>query len=197
MNQFLNYTVAPLSKNEIENIVSNYLKLNCPRHLQQAGQLNVEFLIDVLLYKTNEFVKVISHDLAPGVEAVTHPLDKLIEISEKANNGIIDGDPHYRFTGCHEAFHVICHAPQVSAWSSVEFFQSISMAREMPPAYIKPEWQAEYAGGVFLMPKNTFVPFIGKLKNKRANRKDIIQEIMRVYNVSYKAAEIRLDKLSM
>lgn len=197
MNQFLNYAVAPLSKNEIENIVSEYLKYNCPRHLHAAGQLDVERLLDIHLYNTHKFVKEISCDLPIGVEALMHPFEEKIEISERAFNGIISGDPHYRFTGCHEAFHVICHATQMATWDSLDLYNSITLARGNHPAYVKPEWQADHGAGAFLMPKETLVPFVENLKRKRAYKGDIIREVMKVYNVSYSAAGIRLSKLSM
>ena len=197
MNQFLNYTVAPLSKNEIDNIVTNYLQICCPRHLQEAGQLDIEELLDIHIFKMHGFVKGISCNLGTGVEALTLPLEKRIEISERTFNGIASGDPHYRFTGCHEAFHVICHAEQMLNWGVADISNSIALAREQPPAFVKPEWQADHGGGAFLMPRSTFIPFVENLKKRRAFRRDIIHEIMRIYNVSYKAAEVRLSKLNM
>lgn len=197
MAQRISFSVAPMSKADIESVAFNYLNLICPRHLKKPGQLNVERILDIDIYRTHGFTKLINDSLDEDIEALTNHFAKVVEIKSSVQLGIINDEPHYRFTACHEAFHVIQHSPQILSWNTQDYLEALSLPRGECPIYRDPEWQANCGAGALLMPAKTLYSLFFTLKNKNANDISIISEVAKIYNVSNQAAETRLVKLDL
>lgn len=181
------FMVPPQSKKSIDKIAEKYLSLTHPEVLIKAQPLNVERLLTVSLGKTHDVAVHIVPNLRTNVEAETELWQREILIPEETLRKINAGDGRARFTGCHEAMHVILHATHV---------QYVSAARaEFIPAYRDPEWQADYGAAAFLMPRTTFIPFCNERVLRGMNLTEIVEDIRDTYQVSATAAGIRFDTL--
>ena len=185
--------VEGLRKEQIENLLSQYLEKYYPKHLIKPQKLDVEHLLTIGLYKSNGFKIEIVKSLEDNVEGDTMPFKKTIRFPKKIYNGLIKGNPRDRFTGCHEAVHAILHEKQIT--ENIEEILKLSFVKEKP-IFKNPEWQANYGAGVLLMPKQTLIPFVEKMKKLGKSEKDIIKKISKTYGVSDQAASTRYSKLN-
>jgi hypothetical protein len=115
---------------------------------------------------------------------------KHIQITYEGFNKLGAGDGKARFDVCHEGSHVVLHSEQY------EFFRlnPARLARREHSTCEDAEWQAEHGGGVFLMPLDTLIPFIGSLQKAGCSLQNILYEIVDTYKVSEKAARSRLNQ---
>ncbi|HRZ28631.1 MAG TPA: ImmA/IrrE family metallo-endopeptidase [Spirochaetota bacterium] len=183
--------VDPMSRNDIECSMQNYLYQVDPGHLQRPGCLDVEAILDLHIYKTHKFKKIISEFIGPNIEALTHPFDNEIEITTQVQDGIAFCEPRHLFTGCHEISHVIMHVPQYLAWGEEQWVSAVARSGFKMQVFRDPEWQAEHGAGVLMMPASTFIPFVDALNKKGASYDTVIYEITRTYGVSLAAAKVR------
>ncbi len=194
MSSIEGIAVAPTSKKIIEKSAIQYLINHCPESLEQPGPIDIERILDVLLFESHGFsTKIVQSFLDPTVEAQTNLLERTIEIKESCYNELHQAK-RGRFTAGHEAGHVILHSSQL--YSSLIIHKRILPCIGELPTYRNPEWQADHFSGALLMPLLTVLDFIEELKKRGFNDYNIIKEVSEKYLVSYKAAQTRIKQIS-
>jgi hypothetical protein len=171
------------------------LSLTQQEHLTTPGKLNVERLLDLDLYEHYGFDLELVESLRESVEAQVLPFDRKIQFTYEGYKKLLEDDHRSRFTGCHEAYHVIDHCSQIIGIGLDQCLHRISTQQSSFPIYCRPDWQAEHGGGALLMPESTLGPFVRILTKKGAKKEEIIEEIIGKYCVSGLAATARLKKI--
>lgn len=128
------------------------------------------FLEYVLPEMFENFELQIMSNIGDQTEGLTTPDSKLIRLKEDVYNGAVDGNSRDLFTVVHEIGHLLLHSSEMTSFARGDY---------EPKAYEKPEWQANTFAAELLMPYSIV-------------RKLTTAEITEKYNVSRKAAEVRL-----
>jgi IrrE N-terminal-like domain len=185
--------VRPLRKIDIEYLSLKYLAEEYPEVLDHPAVLDIDHLLSNSLSKTHDFrLQLVSELDNPAFEGEMRVNDRVIRLPEKCYLGICEGDGRSRFTGAHEASHVILHYEQFKALAA----NPARTKLEKVPVYRDPEWQADHGGGALLMPLVTAYPFLLDLQKANADADDIKYEFCKTFGVSRIAAGIRVEKIS-
>lgn len=189
------YLVAPLSKDKIEQVAEAILSEFDPGMLAEPKALDVLSLIDPFLMKKYGWSLDVREDLAAGTLGLADPKEKTISLSQESYERLAKGDGRSRFSGCHEFGHVALHRAQMR-------FRMITMTSETEALYrtersnLKPfedpEWQADYLAGCLLMPRKAVFTL-----SKNTSKHELVEKMIRVFQVSKHAAEVRLKKLKI
>ncbi|QDV23442.1 ImmA/IrrE family metallo-endopeptidase [Aureliella helgolandensis] len=175
--------VEPLSYREIEEISLRQLERHFPDLLLAPGPVDVietwELLHDIYKFDTS-----VTSTLPHGVEGRTWP-DHRVEVSDATYTLACRGDPRSRFTVIHECAHVWQHASQIR--NVLESGSTLRLnRRDSIPTFRDPEWQANAITAAYMMPACA-------LKILKKRRPLSARLLMQVFNVSYSAANVRLD----
>ena len=189
------FAVAVRKKLDIERITRKFLKKTFPMHLKEPGKLDVEELLSVHLNKKFGYDLFIDDTLDSKVLAETRFLDRKIVFTRSGFKKLIEENGRARFTGCHEAYHVIDHSSQVLAPECILNNFRMQRLNIRFPVYKDSEWQANWGGAALLMPKCTFITYNVELREMGLNHIDALYVITDTYKVSYEAAEKRYNKL--
>lgn len=167
------YKVVPRSAADIRAIAVN------ARRVLGIGndRFKAAMLLDLLCDKFNITIDVVSDESIPAhIEAQCFPSKFTIEFPERTWEQIENGSTRGHFTLAHELGHLILQ-------------HDFSLHREASPHVHKPfqdsEWQADQFAAEFLMPLST----INGMRLFQA------EDLAEFFDVSVKAAEVRLAKL--
>jgi hypothetical protein len=186
---------APRSRRLIEQITQDFLSKTQSYHLARPGKLDVERLLDLDLHNLYGFDIEIVGSLKWSVEAQVLPFERKIQFTEEGYKKLLADDRRSRFTGCHEAYHVIDHCSQIVEIGFDQVLNRISTQQSALPLYYSADWQAEHGGGALLMPECTLGPFLKRLARRGAIKEEIAFEVSEMYCVSALAAEARIKKI--
>lgn len=162
----LSSKVSPRSKQNIQGLTRSIRDgLGLTLH-----RLPVVELYEALLHLDQLELEVVEDRELPEEEALTYPDLRTIKVRESVYDAAHEGDPRSRFTMAHELGHYFMHRDQ-----SASFGRSRNHK-----IYCDCEWQADRFASELLIDRRLF------------NGDWSIQEIMEVFQVSQKAAEIAL-----
>ena len=190
------FIVEPKSKEKIEKEAEQILRLLCPKHLTEPGELDVE---DFFVQAEKIYGVKLELDNSIEVLGSYDPATNTIHLPEKTYLAACTGNWRARFTVIHELYHAIKHRDQLLNPNiellTKELGKMRTLNREKPRSYVYSEWQADYGAGAILIPKITLLPFLDSLKGFADE--EIIDAVSSTYTVSWKCAEVRLDKLEV
>jgi hypothetical protein len=180
--------VRPLSARQIEQQAMGIIAAFYPNLLKEPGQFPVLDFFDLLKdeFKLQPGVE----ELSDGVEGITWPDGRVI-VSEPTYRGAAAGNGRDRFTVMHEAYHGIEHRGQIRN-ALVHTGELVLYRRKMIEAFRDPEWQANTFASAILMPEATV-----RLLAKGGSRLFLLAEMLDAFGVSYRAAEVRIEKLKI
>lgn len=104
------------------------------------------------------------------------PLSGAFFLRDDCYDGAARGVPRDRFTVAHEIGHLIMHVGTLNRTDG---------GGEKLPAYLDPEWQANYFAGALLMPRELMLACLS------------IDEVMQKFGVSRECASVRAKVLGM
>jgi hypothetical protein len=191
--------VKPLSKKKIELICEHYLRTVAPNHLEDAGILDLDYVVTVANEKYFGIHFKIDDELKENseAEAKIEGDQRYIVFTSRGYDKLRAGDNRTRFTAAHECFHAIVHLPQYIRKSPTEIMREIQFKRRSPiKVYENPEWQAFQGGGAILMPRSTLVPLLDELSQNKRIIRGIGYQVSRIYGVSHLAASKRIEKMA-
>lgn len=180
--------VSPMSRAKIELQATQITQQFWPELLEQPGRFPVLDFFELLrdAYGLDPGVG----QLSEGVEGITWP-DGRVFVSEETYRGAAEGKGRPRFTIPHEGYHGIQHRRQIRN-ALVHTGQLVLHRRQAIPAYRDPEWQANTFASALLMPA-TMVQIVAS----QTDRWELGNVMQDVFGVSYRAAEVRLEKLAL
>jgi len=172
-----NFKARPKSIEDIRNLAAllrEFLGLGPNDRIDFNVHLD---LISILLVKENfAYIVLEDHDLIfdENDEAHTNVKTGAIYIKESVYRNLKDPSSRSHFTIAHEIGHFFLH-----------YINGPLLSRKNKPikAYESPEWQANQFAAELLMPYD-------------AVKTMSIEEIYSTYKVSYKAAEVRFNKIN-
>ncbi|MGD0383463.1 MAG: ImmA/IrrE family metallo-endopeptidase [Thermoguttaceae bacterium] len=129
-------------------------------------------------------------ELSDGIEGMTFP-DGHVLVSEETYRGAYEGQGRPRFTIPHECFHGIKHKDQIRR-SLKDMGELVIYRRKLIKPFVDPEWQANAFAAAVLMPE----PMVRMLAAKKGGIQ-LLDSMIKIFGVSPKAAEIRLEKLGI
>lgn len=182
--------VAPLSRSNIERDAQRVIALHFPTLLTEAKPFPVLHFFDHVLrdeYGLDPGVE----PLSDGVEGMTWP-DGRVLVSEDTYRGAASGNGRARFTIVHEAYHGIKHRQQIQR-ALVDAGELVLYRRTDLKPYLDPEWQANTFAGAVLMPE----PIVRYLHARHKSPTYLASVMTQQFQVSLKAAEVRLKKLGI
>jgi hypothetical protein len=177
--------VKPLSAIEIERIAHNKLGQLFPDSLRTPQAIDVLETWELLKDLDGFDIRVV--DLPDGIEGRTWP-DRRVELSTRTYIGLCQGEHRPRFTTIHECWHAWQHSKQIR--QMIESTNCLVLNRRSEiPAYLNPEWQANSLAAAFLMPAAAILVL-------RRTHKLTVSLLVETFNVSPKAASVRLEVLT-
>ncbi len=179
------FIVYPLSISKINEIMVTFLKKAQPEVLAGNRPLDAEKLLDRDLWEYTGYQLNLVDELPDGVEAQTCPQTKRVIFTLDTFNSLAQGNKRARFTVAHEAAHVLLHGEQLQ-----NGLIQMNRAQEKIPVYQQPEWQANTGAGALLMPSERL-----KLLFQTVPKQDLVAQITQIFEVSRKAAEVRLKQI--
>lgn len=185
----LSMEVPPLSKKDIEKLATTYLHRKAPERITIPGPFPVHQAWDDI---PDDFKGVIASigELNPGEEGRCDSNNR-VYISPDIYDKMLNGDGRSRFTVIHEIFHVLQHRPYIRRVLNGSRTQSLYRRKSEVKRYCDPEWQADQFAGRVLVPCAAAV----KLSEGCAITLHLVSAMMSTFQVSRKAAEVRLSQL--
>lgn len=185
----LSMEVPPLSKKDIEKFATTYLHLKAPERITTPGPFPVHQAWDDI---QDDFKGVIAGvgELPPGEEGRCDSNNR-VYISPEIYQGMLSDDGRSRFTVIHEIFHVWKHREYIRRMISGNRHQALYRRKSEVKAFRDPEWQANQFAGRVLVPTAAAV----KLSEEWVNPFELVTAMMSAFQVSRKAAEVRLSQL--
>lgn len=179
------FIVNPLSISRINELMIKFLEKAQPEVLTGNNPLDTEKLLERDLSQYTDYQLDLVHELPDGVEAQTCPQSKRVIFTLDTFSSLVQGNKRARFTAAHEVAHVLLHGEQLQNGSV-----QMNRAQEKIPIYQQPEWQANTGAGALLMPSEAL-----KLLLQTVPRQDLVTKMTKVFEVSRKAAEVRLEQI--
>ncbi len=211
--------VYVLGYSQIENSIDSFLKKEHPKVLAYPQEVPVENWIDSgefgfslefrdLVFPQAKGFTAFSKMVAGVKNSGTGSIE-LVPIEE--NTVVLDEteeDSQSHFTAGHELAHILLHSyyfrNHVDALAAHADVVPFRLSSRHPCFWL--ERQADYAAGALVMPRCTFLKlyqnffrtnFLARLGSESGALFEFITEAKKVYNVSRKAAEIRLEQLNL
>ncbi len=180
--------VAPLSRATIEEDARRVLLRFYPTLLSKPGRFPALDFFDLL---ADEFgLDPGVEDLSDGIEGMTFP-DGRVLVSEETYRGAWQGHGRPRFTILHECYHGIKHKEQIRR-ALKDAGELVVYRRQAIKPFVDPEWQANAFSAAGPMPETAV-----RMLAAEVPRYSLATAMARVFGVSEKAAEIRLEKLGI
>ncbi|MEM5817365.1 MAG: ImmA/IrrE family metallo-endopeptidase [Desulfitobacterium hafniense] len=179
--------VPALSCSAIERKARQLIQLSYPELLGTPGAFPVDHFFERKLRAILRF----DYDVAalpPGIEGVTDPIDRVLTLSPDTYDALQLGDGRARFTTAHEIGHVTLH-PKYLREIIVDKRGALRLCRSDIPPYRDPEYQANAFAGALLMPAVHVARMLSSGEG--------IGGLVRTFNVSWQAAEVRVNKLHL
>ena len=183
--------VRPRSKRQIESLSERILDSYKPNLLKVPGRLPVLDFFESYLPEKYELDTGVG-ELADGIEGLTSP-DGQVLVNEETYRNACNSRKSFkehgraRFTIIHECGHGIMHRNELRS-RMISTGKLVLHRRPDLPAFLDPEWQANYFAGALLMPRRAIKVLAEKEKSL------LLPEIISdEFGVSYTAAKVRMD----
>ncbi len=182
-------SVRPCSKRELELDARHLAAEYYPSLLTWPGAFPILPFFELILPRDFDLDTGVAL-LSDGVEGITLP-DGQVLVSEETYRRATQQNGRARFTIAHEVCHGIKHRTQIKR-ALIETGGLVFHRRGDLESFRDPEWQANYFAGTLLMPE----PSVRKLYESTL-RSALVSKMARIFQVSQKAAEVRLSKLGL
>ena len=184
--------VAPRSRRQIALTAVQVIHRFRPDLLSNPGPFPIEEFWDLGLpaYGIQGYV---SDSLGPFDEGITRP-DGTIELSSAVFDDLGIGDGRARFTVGHECGHGLLHVNEIKEALVSGRQPGLRRSQEIP-VYRHPEWQADEFASFLLMPGSAVKALVSRPGGETGEA--TIKEMMVTFGVSFRAAEVRLSKMTL
>jgi len=183
--------VPPRSNLEIALEAYQFLQRVASERYDNPGPLPVADLLEFELEDLFGYEFDVQ-ELQPPLEATTDASTKELIVSHRTYKALVrQDDPRARFTIMHEIGHIVLHAPYLR-WISARGKKPQRFNRGTIPAYMDSEHQADVFAAAALMPQRAVAKVVEACRRRGFSKEETINEISRVFRVSYSAAGIRL-----
>ncbi|MGD0516675.1 MAG: ImmA/IrrE family metallo-endopeptidase [Thermoguttaceae bacterium] len=178
--------VAPMSRQKIEEEALAIISRYYPKLLRKPGPFPVLAFFDLIREEFGLDPGV--EELSDGVEGMTFP-NGCVLVCEETYRGASEEQGRPRFTIPHECYHGIKHKDQIRK-ALMDTGELVIYRRQLIKPFVDPEWQANAFAAAVLMPE----PMVRMLAAKNEGMQ-LLDLMIKIFKVSPKAAEVRLEKL--
>lgn len=186
--------VQALSRQTIEFRMERFLAEVAPKCLKKPQPIPILEILDRKIFQKYGFAFRVSDSLEPGCDGETDFGRKTVTVNSNVYEQLERDVGRARFTGGHEATHVILHSAELCPIGArLINGKTVHLQRKLRshiPTFRDPEWQANFGAGALLMPKRMVMIVTDGTKNP-------VARVSEVFKVSPAAAEVRLKKLSL